>query len=92
MLSKKAFAEHVDEYIKVDAMLKELQARQNELKDLMTGEMDRRGVEELIVGNKIIRWTSYVQSRFDSSGFRKANPDVYASWQKQVSGRRFSVS
>ena len=92
MLSKKAIAERVDELIEIDAMIAELEAKRNVIKDGLTGEMDRRGVEELAVGNHILRWTAYVQNRFDSSGFQKAHPEEYASWQKQVSGHRFSVS
>jgi predicted phage-related endonuclease len=92
MLSKKAFADHVDEYLALDEQIKELQARQDALKNEMTGEMERKGVTELVVGNKILRWTSYVQDRFDSSGFRKAFPEIYASWKKQVTGHRFTVS
>jgi len=92
MLSKKALAEHVHEYIELDALIKELQARQSVVKDEMTAEMDRRGVEELVVENKTVHWTSYVQNRFDSSGFKKAFPEEYANWQKQVTGHRFTVS
>ena len=49
-------------------------------------------VEELIAGQYIVRWTSVLSNRFDSTAFKKVLPDLYKAYTKQVSSRRFSIS
>ena len=55
-------------------------------------EMEAREVEELIAGQYIVRWTSVLSNRFDSTSFKKVLPDLYKAYTKQVSSRRFSIS
>ena len=48
--------------------------------------------EELEAGQYIVRWTSVTSNRFDSANFKKALPEVYKAYLKQVSSKRFSIS
>ena len=92
MLSKKTLGEMIVEYDELMALSKEVSANLKKLEDGMKGEMDRRGVDMLEVGNRVVRWTPYVSQRFDSTGFRKAEPEMYQAYTKEVKGHRFSVS
>lgn len=92
MLSKKVFEQKIVEYDELKAKEKELKAEIERLENEMKGEMERRDVSELEVGNRVVRWTPYVSQRFDSTGFRKAEPEMYQSWVKEVKGHRFSVA
>ena len=81
------------------AALKEWQAIADEaaaeiesLKDEIKKEMEARGVEELEAGQYIVRWTSVLTQRFDTTAFKKVMPDVYKAYTKQVSSRRFSIA
>ena len=49
-------------------------------------------VEELIAGSYIIRWTSVLSNRFDTTGFKKAYGELYKAFTKQTASRRFSIS
>ena len=49
-------------------------------------------MEELIAGQYIIRWTSVLSNRFDSTAFKKVMPEIYKAYTKQISSRRFSIS
>jgi len=51
-----------------------------------------RDTDELTAGRFIVRWRSVLTSRFNSSEFKKAMPDVYAAFTRQSQSRRFSVS
>lgn len=62
------------------------------IKDTIKKEMDARGVEELEAGTHIVRWTSVISNRFDSTAFKKVMPDVYKAYTKTVTSRRFTVS
>ena len=75
-----------------EAMMDELKAEADKVRDSIKAEMEAREVEELIAGQYIIRWTSVLSQRFDSTSFKKVLPDLYKAYTKPVSSRRFSIS
>ena len=75
-----------------EAMMDELKAEADKVRDSIKAEMEAREVEELIAGQYIIRWTSVLSQRFDSTSFKKVLPDLYKAYTKQVSSRRFTIT
>lgn len=74
------------------AMADELKAVITEKESLIKEEMDSREVETLDLGNVIIRFTSVLSNRFDTTNFKKLHKDLYNTFIKQVSSRRFSIA
>ena len=62
------------------------------IRNSIKAEMEAREVEELIAGQYIVRWTSVLSNRFDSTSFKKVLPELYQAYTKQVSSRRFTIS
>ena len=77
---------------KYEAMIEELKAEADTVRNSIKAEMEARDVEELIAGQYIIRWTSVLSNRFDSMAFKKVMPEIYKAYTKQISSRRFSIS
>ena len=77
---------------KYEAMIEELKAEAETVRNTIKAEMDAREVEELIAGQYIIRWTPVLSQRFDSTAFKKVMPEIYKAYTKQVSSRRFTIS
>ena len=77
---------------KYEAMIEEMKAEADAVRDAIKAEMTERDTEELIAGQYIIRWTSVLSQRFDTTAFKKVMPDVYKAYTKQVSSRRFTIS
>ena len=77
---------------KYDAMMEEIKAEADTIRNSIKAEMEAQEVEELIAGQYIIRWTSVLSQRFDTTAFKKVMPDVYKAYTKQVSSRRFTIS
>ena len=75
-----------------EALMEEAKAEAEAIRDSIKHEMLEREVEELTAGQYIIRWTSILSNRFDTTGFKKVLPDLYKAYTKQVSSRRFSIS
>ena len=75
-----------------EALAEEAKAEAEALRDEIKAELIRRNTEEVTTGKYIVRWTSVLSQRFDSTAFKRAMPDVYRAFTKQVSSRRFSVS
>ena len=77
---------------KYETMMEELKNEADTIRNSIKAEMEARDVEELIAGQYIIRWTSVLSNRFDSTAFKKVMPEVYKAYTKQVSSRRFTIS
>jgi predicted phage-related endonuclease len=75
-----------------EALMEEAKAEAEALRDSIKQEMMERGTEELECGQYIVRWTSVLTQRFDSTSFKKAMPDVYKAFTKQTASRRFSIA
>lgn len=75
-----------------EALAEEAKAEAEALRDEIKAELNNRNTEEVTTGKYIVRWTSVLSQRFDSTAFKKAMPEVYKAFTKQVSSRRFSVS
>jgi len=75
-----------------EALAEEARAEAEVLRDEIKVELTQRNAEEVTTGKYIVRWTSVLSQRFDSTAFKRAMPDVYKAFTKQVSSRRFSIS
>ena len=73
-------------------LMEEAKAEAEAIRDSIKAEMMERDTEELIVGSYIVRWTSVLSNRFDSTGFKKLYGDLYKAFTKQTASRRFSIS
>ncbi len=76
----------------LEALIEEAKAEAEALRDEIKTEMLNRNTEEMEAGQYIVRWTSVLSQRFDSTSFKKVMPDIYKSFTKQVSSRRFSIA
>lgn len=77
---------------KYEAMMEELKAEAETIRNTIKAEMEAREVEELTAGQYIVRYTAILSNRFDSTAFKKVMPEVYKAYTKQVSSRRFTIS
>lgn len=82
----------VNELQNLYANLEALKSVIAEKEGLIKEEMDAREVETLDLGNVIVRFTSVLSNRFDTTAFKKDFADIYALFTKQVASRRFSIA
>ena len=75
----------------LESLIEEAKAEAETLRDEIKTEMLNRNTEELEAGQYIVRWTSVLTQRFDTTAFKKVMPEVYKEYTKQVSSRRFSI-
>ena len=74
-----------------ERIIEEAKAEAEALRDSIKAEMLQQNTEELEAGTYIVRWTSVLSQRFDSTAFKKSHGDMYQEFTKQVSSRRFSI-
>ena len=77
---------------KYEAMVEEMKAQADTIRNEIKAEMDARELEEMIAGQYIVRYTAVLSNRFDTTAFKKVMPEIYKAYTKQVSSRRFTIS
>ena len=76
----------------LEELIEEAKTEAEALRDTIKREMLNRDTEELMAGQYIVRYTSVLSQRFDTTAFKKVMPEVYKAYTKQVSSKRFSIS
>ena len=76
----------------LEELIEEAKSEAEALRNDIKQEILNRDTEELSAGQYIVRWTSVLSQRFDTTAFKKVMPEVYKAYTKQVSSRRFSIS
>ena len=76
----------------LEDLIEEAKAEAEAIRDEIKAEMLSRDTEELTAGKYIVRWTSVLSNRFDTTAFKKVMPEVFKAYTKQVSSRRFTIS
>ena len=76
----------------LEALLEEAKAEAETLRDELKTEMLNRNTEEMEAGQYIVRWTSVLSQRFDTTSFKKVYGDLYKEYTKQTASRRFSIA
>ena len=82
----------IEELKELEALIEEAKAEAEALRDVIKAEMLNRDTEEMEAGQYIIRWTSVLSQRFDTTGFKKTHADLYKEYTKQIASRRFSIA
>lgn len=75
-----------------EQLLEEAKAQVESLKDEIKTEMMARETEEMTAGKYIVRWTSVLSNRFDTTTFKKEHAEMYKQYTKQSTSKRFSVA
>ena len=82
----------IEALLEMEELLEEVKAEVEKLKGEIKEELLKRETEELSAGRYIVRNTLVLSNRFDSTAFKKAQPEVYKVYTKPVQSRRFTVS
>ena len=91
-MSQNEIVAKIEQLKEWEAILEEAQTEVEALRDCIKAQMLERGTEELQAGTYIVRWTSVLSNRFDSTAFKKEYAELYQSFIKQVASRRFTIA
>ncbi len=91
-MSTKEMVMKVEKLKELEELLEEVKTEAESVRDEIKQEMLTQDTEELEAGQYIIRWTSVLSNRFDTTAFKKVMPEVYKAYTKQVASRRFTIA
>ncbi|MBE6953354.1 MAG: hypothetical protein E7452_07365 [Ruminococcaceae bacterium] len=91
-MSATEITKKIEELKELEALIEEAKTEAEAIRDEIKTEMLKRDTEEMEAGQYIIRWTSVLSQRFDTTGFKKTHEDLYKEFSKQIASRRFSIA
>ena len=91
-MSKNEIIAKIEALQEWEAIMEEAKAEAEALRDSIKEQMLEEGTEELEVGTYIIRWTSVLTNRFDTTAFKKEHNELYKEFTKQIASKRFSIA
>ena len=91
-MSKTDIITKIEQIKELEALIDEAQAEADALRDTIKAEMLAQDVEELEAGQYIVYWRTVISNRFDTTAFKKTYADLYKSFTKQTTSRRFSIA
>ena len=91
-MSKNEMISKIEAIHELEELIAEATAEADTLRDAIKQHMLAEGAEEMECGQYMVRYQSIVSNRFDSSAFKKLMPDVYKSFIRQSTSRRFSIA
>ena len=71
-MSAKELTNKIESLRDLESLIEEAKAEAETLRDEIKSEMMMRNVEEMSIGQYIVRFTSVLSNRFDTTGFKKA--------------------
>ena len=91
-MANKDIISKIEELRELEELIEEAKAEAEAVRDCIKEELLDRGVEELEAGQYIIRWTSVLSNRFDTTAFKKVYGELYKAFTKQSASKRFSIA
>ena len=91
-MSTKELTNKIESLRDLESLIEEAKTEAETLRDEIKSEMMLRDVEEMSIGQYIVRFTSVLSNRFDTTGFKRAYADLYKQYTKQTASRRFTIS
>ena len=76
----------------LEELIEEAKAEAETLRDAIKQEMLNREVETLEAGQYIVRYTAVLSQRLDTTALKRALPEIWKAYTKQISSRRFTIS
>jgi len=91
-MTKAEMVKKIEYLNELESYMEEIKTEADAIRDAIKAEMAERETEEMVVGNYIVRWTSVLSNRFDTTAFKKIYGELYKAYTKQTASRRFSIS
>ena len=91
-MNNKELIEKIEALHEWETILEEAKAEVESIRDEIKADMLSKDIEELDLGQYIVRWTPILSNRFDTTAFKKAYGELYKAYTKQVASRRFSIA
>lgn len=86
-------AYRIEELNELEDTIEQLKAQAEAIKDTIKEEMAVRNVEEMIVGDYIVKYLDILSTRFDTKRFKtEMGEGLYKEYCREVPSKRFTIT
>ena len=89
VLTNKMIDNRCEKINEMEALVKELNAKIDALKDELKNDMDAKGVDTINTGNYVLYYREVINNKFDTTALKKADIATYNKYLKPVVTRPF---
>ena len=82
----------IEELKSLEELIAEAEQEAEAIKDEIKAQMLAEDTEELVIGTHVVRWTTVLANRFDTTSFKKKYDELYKAFTKQTTSRRFTIA
>ena len=76
----------------IEAQVKELEAQAEAIRSELKADLESKGEDEHNTGSFVIRWKEIISRRLDGKALKAALPDVFATYSRENTSRRFTIA
>lgn len=91
-MCKKTYLTKVNKIKELEKQINELKAVQDKLKEDVKKGMSSDGIEELEVGDYVVRYKAVTSNKFDGKAFQKAHEKLYKMFCNPSVTMRFTIN
>ena len=91
-MTNKQLDNRVKKLQELEAQQRELEKQAEAIRTELKADLESKGEEEHDTGSFIIRWKEIITRRLDSKALKAALPDVFESFSRESSSRRFTIA
>lgn len=91
-MTRQEMKDKVRELKELKNMAKELEAEISAIEDELKAELIATDKDEVFLDEYHVTYKNVTSSRFDSTAFKKAHPEMVVDFTKTSTSRRFTVS
>ena len=91
-MSKNEIITKIEAIRELEELIEDAKAEADSLRDEIKQMMLNSNTEEMECGQYMVRYQTIVTNHFNSSAFKKALPDVYKSFIRQGTSKRFTIT
>ena len=91
-MSVNELIQKIEDLKALEQLITEAKEAVETIRDSIKAEMLEQGIEELTAGTHIVRWTTTLTNRFDTTAFKKKYDELYKAFTKQTTSRRFTIA
>ena len=91
-MSKNEMISKIEQLQELEAFIEEIKEEADSIRDELKQMMLDKETEELECGQYMIRYSTVLTQRLDTTALKKAHADLYKAFTKQVTSKRFSIN
>lgn len=91
-MGERALLNRINKIKELENEVNEIQSLIDGIKDEIKADLIAKGIDETTAGDYTVRYKDVTSNRFDTTTFKKAYEELYKTYTKATTTKRFSIN